>query len=255
MNLSISTIADLILSFITKYAGLVLSFTAKYAEYAEYAPMCTITFAQLSGIDQILKIFQTKQTKNVSPTPFLAMIMSCTLWIYYSYLIKDSVVLITNCTGLICGSLYFAIFCLYTTELSRRKYIGKLITVLAFLFAIFIECPWIFSIHPEEYKEFVVYACWLTTFILMSSPLASMGKVISDKNTKSMSLIMSIGMTTNGLTWALYAYFIKQADLLMFVPNAAGAIAGLIQLLLFCIYPSSTKFVHEYKAISDDSLF
>ena len=208
----------------------------------KYAPLCAIAFVQLSGIGPIYQIIKIKKTSNVSAIPFVAMIVNCILWVYYAQLVEDSVMFIANLTGIICGALYFGLYCMYTSAVSRKAETNRLAFLLSVVFGFLIPFPWIFGISPQEFKNLVAFVGCITAFFLMSSPLASMKKVIAAKNTSSMSLIMSIAMTTNGLTWAIYGYLIRNGDKFIVVPNAAGAVAGFVQLSLFCIYPSGQAY-------------
>ena len=206
----------------------------------KYAPLFAFGFVQLSGIGPIYQIIKTKKTENVSPMPFLALIVSCILWGYYAHLVQDLVIFIANVSGIICGSSYFALFCMYTSVTLRKHYTNILLLLLSCSFAFLTVFPIFFD--EKDMKMYVAFAGCILSIFMMSSPLVSMKTVMTERNTSSMSLIVSIAMTANGLTWAMYGMIIMHGNLFIVIPNVIGVVAGCVQLSLFCIYPSSKQY-------------
>ena len=197
-----------------------------------YAPLCATAFVRLSGIGFIHQIATTKQTNNICPIPFIAMMINSILGTYYGYLLNNFNVFIASSTGFVCGSLYFGLYLAYTTLQSRIHYL-KILLFSSIVLGVFIATPFVVAIgYPVDYIG--LGSCFMAVFT-MGSPLASMQKVLKEKNTNSMSLVMSLAMTANGITWTIYGIIIMHGNLFIVVTNLLGAIAGFIQLTLFCI--------------------
>merc|ERR1712098_270965 len=80
----------------------------------------------------------------------------------------------------------------------------------------------------------------------MASPLTAM---IQAKSTQSMSFAMSLAMTFNGLSWAIYGAIIAYCNPFICVPNGIGCVAGCVQLMLFWTYPKQRYFKLEQQDI------
>ena len=206
-----------------------------------YAPLCAVAFMQMSGAGPILEIIKTKQTGNICPIPFIAMIACSILNICYGYLLNDQIVFVASCSGVLCGFFYLGSYLICTTAQLRMHYLKILVSTFILLM-IFIGAPLVFEVEDHKYDTNYIGlgSCVLVVF-LMGSPLSAMKTVLKDKNTKSMSFIISLSMTVNGVLWLIYGIVIMHGNLIFVIPNALGAIAGFIQLALFCIYPSSSE--------------
>ena len=201
-----------------------------------YIPLCATAMVRMSGIGPMYTMATLKETGNVNPMPFIAMIISSSLGMYYSWLINNFIIFIGSCSGIVCGSIYFCIFCMYSAPKSRRRYL-KIFGISSVVCLLYAALPFILSI--TDHTNYIGFGVCTLAVLTMSSPLASMRKVLKEKNTKSMSLSISIAMTINGMTWTIYGIIIMDCNLFIVIPNALGAVAGFVQLSLFCIYPSA----------------
>ena len=204
-------------------------------EIITYAPILAIAFVQISGIDPVLQIVRNKNIGVVSAIPFLALTVNASLWTYYGVLIGDLTVWISNAAGILCGSAYFLVFCLYANAVIRRSNIRIAIGV-AVLLAMAMKLPILFNDGRYE-SEYVGFLGCISAVCMMCSPLGHMKRVMNEESTQSMSLVVSLAMTLNGLSWAIYGAIIADYNLFIVAPNFIGCIAGCIQLVLFVIYP------------------
>lgn len=58
----------------------------------------------LSGVPQIIKIFQRKSAKDISPTTYITVILGTVIWILYSLQIKNTPLLLSNSIGIIANT-------------------------------------------------------------------------------------------------------------------------------------------------------
>lgn len=204
-----------------------------------YAPICAVFMVQLSGIAPIYQIIAHKHTGNVSPIPFHAMVFNCILWTCYGLINVDSTVLFANAAGVLFGTAYLIIFCIYSTSAVRKR--NVIVFVVLILISMFcIQFPiWI---DASRYRvQYIGFIGSFTAFLLMSSPLTEMRRVIREKSTQRMSKWMSLAMTFNGLSWTIYGAIIDDYNPFICIPNGFGFIAGCIQLMLFWTYPKKSS--------------
>ena len=205
----------------------------------QYSPSVALALLQISGLDPIIQILKTKETNDVNYVPFIAMIMNFTVWTYYGYLITDWVVFGSNLGGFICGCWYLTVYCCYAEALIFRRIRNYLIALSLGLIAIVTSVSLIE--HGKYAPDIIGFLGCGCSILLMASPLSTMKKVMDEKNTSTMSLFMSISITLNCALWTSYAIFIENMNPFILVPNLTETFAGLIQLVLFCIYPSSEE--------------
>ena len=212
------------------------------AALIKLAALCAVAGVQLSGIDPIYQIYKAKHSGNIRPIPFIAMILNGVLWTNYAFLVGDGIVLVSNVASFLFGSVYFTIFCVYSSAEIRKYYMTRLAQA-ALLLLFGLKLITMKSSNPETLIGFV--GCLGVTF-MMGSPLISMQRVCKEKSTESMSLPMAIAITFNGFSWTSYGFLVLNGDLFIVVPNVIGFLAGCTQIALFMLYPS-TKQHHEPK--------
>ena len=175
------------------------------------------------------------------------MIINYILCSFYGLLIDDIIICTGNIAGILCGTAYFGVFCMFSTETSYwLEFIKYTLCVLLS----FIIVPRFFQVPNDEYVNFIGFLGALLSFIMMASPLSTAKKVLSEKCTKSMNIVVSLAMTMSGASWVMYGLIAEEhKDLLIIVPNGLGCFAGCIQLYLF--YHFSYSSTVEYDAVPE----
>uniref|UniRef100_M4B7Q9 Sugar transporter SWEET1 n=1 Tax=Hyaloperonospora arabidopsidis (strain Emoy2) TaxID=559515 RepID=M4B7Q9_HYAAE len=76
--------------------------------------------------------------------------------------------------------------------------------------------------------------------VMFGSPLILVKKVVQERNTSYLPLTMIVaGAVTCGF-WILYGLLLQ--DAFVIVPNTANLLIGVVQLMLFCIYPRGKTY-------------
>mmetsp|Transcript_58812 Transcript_58812/g.97315 ORF Transcript_58812/g.97315 Transcript_58812/m.97315 type:complete len:182 (+) Transcript_58812:1-546(+) len=178
----------------------------------------------------IKQILSNKTTGDLSCFPFVSLYTNCAIWTLYGWLQSDPTLLYANAVGLVCGAAYTAIFAKYTHQSMSKYFVGS-----AGILGVFLSSPvWAPLVGTDAPTVLGTFGM-STAVVLMASPLAVVGTVIKQKSTASLPFVVSLAMTTNGLCWGAYGWFVID-DFYVYVPNVLGCAAGLIQLSLFAIY-------------------
>ncbi|QHO20381.1 Bidirectional sugar transporter [Arachis hypogaea] len=83
----------------------------------------------------------------------------------------------------------------------------------------------------------------LSSSTLASSLHSHLGRqVIKDKSVKYMPFCLSLANFCN-VVWTVYACL--KWDLFILIPNALGALSGLVQLILYAVFYRSTNWDQE----------
>ncbi|ETO37050.1 hypothetical protein RFI_00013 [Reticulomyxa filosa] len=208
-------------------------------------PLFAFMLVQASGLSPILHILREKKTFNYSPFPFVALFTNSYLWTFYGYLTNDNTLLYASVAGkrtffcAFAGLVYMSIFHKYTSMKMLPYYVGSFSIMSACFGASF------FMLHNDPQSTSAVLDVLglvgsVTSVTLMASPLACIQQVLQDKNTNSMPFPISLAMTFNGFSWFCYGWFVT-GDPFIYAPSGLGLLAGMAQLSLFVIYPSSKK--------------
>eukprot|EP01084_Bolivina_argentea_P135540 238812_1 len=192
-------------------------------------PLLAYFAVQASGIPTIRKIINDKSTKKENPLLFIMLVVNGFVWSCYGILTDDSVILITNATGVILGIIYSAIFYQYCPN---KQYMIKLvqgsfatITIL-FLFTFFSD--------PQFAVNSLGLLGSLSAILLMSSPLVVMQMVIKEKTSIYLPVPTVIATFINALSWLLYGVTVK--DPYVWFPNGIGLLAAIVQVCLLFAY-------------------
>jgi len=89
----------------------------------------------------------------------------------------------------------------------------------------------------------------LTCFYM--SPLSTLYRVISTRNSISFSWRLSLSCFINGVMWTVYGSFI--GDLFIAIPNGAGVILAGLQLICIWIFPRSDDIKSIFSRSQHDS--
>lgn len=142
-------------------------------------------------------------------------------------------ILWANLPGFIMGSFY-SITCFSRAEPSVR--FKEELTYMGFLLGV--TCPILFTamFGPDRSEMrvssgFTANAC---LFLYYASPLSTIAEVIRTKSAETLYWPMVLANGINGGSWTAYGAFLREP--FVFVPNGAGALLAIIQLLLVCVY-------------------
>eukprot|EP00484_Ammonia_sp_Unknown_P022617 CAMPEP_0197025486 /NCGR_PEP_ID=MMETSP1384-20130603/5807_1 /TAXON_ID=29189 /ORGANISM="Ammonia sp." /LENGTH=217 /DNA_ID=CAMNT_0042454019 /DNA_START=24 /DNA_END=677 /DNA_ORIENTATION=+ len=195
--------------------------------FGQLIPLLAYFGVQASGIPTIRKIINEKSTKSENPLMFVMLVVNGFVWACYGILAAESVVLISNATGVILGIIYCAIFyqfCPNKQQMFKLIQASFAIITILFLFTFFSE--------PLFAVNCLGLLGSLSAILLMSSPLAVMNAVIRDQTSIYLPIPTVVTTFINALSWLLYGIVVK--DPFIWFPNAIGLLAAIVQVgLLF----------------------
>ena len=109
-----------------------------------------------------------------------------------------------------------------------------LITVF-FIWMIVVSVVVMVSLTRTEREHIVGVVANINLVIFYASPLSTIRKVVSTKDSSSIHRILLIMMIFNSVFWCIYSIAIN--DMILFIPNAIGFFFGVFQTILCLIYP------------------
>ncbi|KAM3232461.1 Bidirectional sugar transporter SWEET6a [Capsicum chinense] len=206
-------------------------------------------FLFLSPGPTFVKIVKAKSVMEFKVDPYVATILNCAVWVFYGmpFVHPDSVLIVTiNGFGLAIELFYVGIFFIYSDWAKRRKIIIALIIEIIFmviLISITLTC-----LHGTKDRSMLIGIVAIVFNIIMyTSPLTVMKKVITTKSVKYMPFYLSLANFANGIVWAIYA--LLKFDIYVLIPNGLGSLSGLVQLLLFAAFYSTTNWNEDEKEV------
>ncbi|KAI3815482.1 hypothetical protein L1987_15151 [Smallanthus sonchifolius] len=196
-----------------------------------------------SPIAQFRQIVKRKSAENYNGTPYVATLLSCSLWILYGLLDPDDGLLIVtvNTAGATMQALYLVLLFIYSSKEKRVQYFEFVILdivffgmVLAFTLVAFGE---------DSRRTFTGVLCATFTLMMYAAPLATLRTTIKTKSVEYMSILLVFSLFLNGCVWFTFALLVT--DIFVIVPNALGILLGSIQLIVYLKYKNSTPELSE----------
>eukprot|EP00049_Salpingoeca_infusionum_P022473 m.370072 g.370072 ORF g.370072 m.370072 type:complete len:338 (-) comp52081_c0_seq1:214-1227(-) len=191
----------------------------------QVAGPCFFLALQISGLASVRQIVKTKSTGGLSMLPFISLFTNCVIWTWYGHLIADPTVLLPNCSGVVLGGAYTLAYLRYSKETQLPLLVGSGAIVSAISAAAL-------SLPTETALPIIGYTGDVLAVILMASPLATVKTVLQEKSTRALPFPVSMATFLNAASWTCYGYFVM-GDPLIWIPNALGLLASVVQLSLF----------------------
>lgn len=170
----------------------------------------------------------------MSPVPFITFFVSGCLWVKYGLIQNNSNLVLTNIAGSVLQLMYIGVFYIYTVKKSQFH---RLLTVS--LFVLFTPLLYLhyFQTNVSLATRHLGLVCCCLSVCCYASPFASVREVFHTKSTGSMSFMLIFFNFVSAACWFFYGVMLD--DSFLAIPNILGMVLGLMQLALFCIYPSS----------------
>ncbi|KAL7691056.1 putative SWEET sugar transporter [Plasmopara halstedii] len=197
-------------------------------------------FASL--IPDIRVVHQQKSTDSMpSSLPVLSMMANCVAWGLYGLLIDDYFPLVaTNLIGLAFSLCYLIVY--YQNEkYKKRLRLEIFVTILVLLGLIsYPSVAGFEGVNERTIQDVVGFVTIIVSMVMFGSPLVLVKRVIQERSTELLPLTMVIAGAVNCVLWLAYGLLLD--NLFVVVPNAANLLLGIMQLMLFCIYPRSRTY-------------
>ncbi|XAR55168.1 hypothetical protein NMG60_11030584 [Bertholletia excelsa] len=195
----------------------------------------------LSPVPTFVQIWKKGSVEQFSPTPYLATLVNCGLWVLYGLPMvhPHSLLVVTiNGSGVVIELVYLLLFIRFSDQ---KKRLRVLVVMLAeFVFLGVLALLVLSLVHTTKLRSTVVGSLAVAGNILMyASPLSIVKMVITTKSVEYMPFYLSLAAFANGVCWTSYA--VIRFDPFIAAPNGLGTLFGLLQLLLYAAFYKSTK--------------
>ncbi|GFP91243.1 bidirectional sugar transporter sweet2 [Phtheirospermum japonicum] len=163
----------------------------------------------VSPIPTFRRIIRGRSTEEFSGLPYIYALLNCLICLWYGMpVVSSGIILIAtvNSVGAIFQLIYIIIFIIYADRKRKLKMLGLLVAVFS-VFAVIV----IVSIR---------------------------NMVIRTKSVEYMPFYLSLATFLMSLSFFIYGLF--KEDAFISVPNGVGAILGIIQLVLYFCYSTSS---------------
>eukprot|EP00056_Hartaetosiga_gracilis_P017652 m.8008 g.8008 ORF g.8008 m.8008 type:complete len:323 (+) comp5983_c0_seq1:43-1011(+) len=180
---------------------------------------------QIAGATASRQIIKDKSVGVLSILPPLSLFTNCVIWGWYGHLIDDFPVMLPNLSGAAFGLVYTAIYLRYAEKIPVGLLAGSgalisTITAVAIMG------------DTETVVPYIGIVGDVLAVILMASPLATIKTVLKEKSTRALPFAISLATLFNAASWTTYGTLVM-GDPLIWVPNALGLAAALVQMAMF----------------------
>ncbi|KAI3772379.1 hypothetical protein L6452_03564 [Arctium lappa] len=193
----------------------------------------------LAPLPTFYKIYRKKSSEGYQAIPYMVALFSAALLLYYAFLKTNAYMIVCiNGIGCLIEIIYLSVYLFYAskrTKISTIKFIsvfniGGLGTVLV-LSLVLVKGP--------KRVEVVGWTCAVINLAVFAAPLSIMRKVIRTKSVEYMPFMLSFSLTLCATSWFFYGFFVN--DYFIAVPNVAGFLFGITQMILYGVYKDSKK--------------
>ncbi|CAI9767887.1 unnamed protein product [Fraxinus pennsylvanica] len=193
----------------------------------------------LAPVPTFYRICKRKSTEDFQSIPYSVALFSAMLYLYYAFLKKNVVMLITiNSVGCVFEVVFLTIFMVYATKKSKIFTTKLLILFNIGALGLIIGCTYFLSEGNKRVK-IVGSICSAFSLSVFAAPLSIMRQVIKTKSVEFMPLPLSLFLTICAIVWFFYGLFIK--DLYIAAPNVVGFLFGIAQTVLYAMYKNRSQ--------------
>jgi len=191
------------------------------------------TIAQfLTGLFTVRRVWRMSSPGDLSPVPFVAATLGCSLWCLYGIILEDDTIIYTNAVGICLNAFYVGVFLTYSSHkvrLSRQIFFAVIVLASVFLY--------LKNLTNQSLtgKNELGLVCTVVSLASCASPLVALKHVIRTKSTDSLPFPLILSIFLVCFQWWMYGMLIE--DLYMQITNLLGTVISFAQLSLFLIYP------------------
>jgi len=211
--------------------------------------MAACVFLFLSPVPTIRKVTANKTAGAFSDTPYIVGLTNCMLWNIYALMQGLTQPLYTNVLGAVCNSIYIGFFLVFHENRNRMMLIAK-VTFLAVLVGVVFAASQIVLAQggsADLSNQIVGISADFFNAGMYGAPLAALSVVIATRSVETMPLAMTLGCLVASLCWGTYAKWI--GDYNMGLPNDAGLMLGIVQLIVYFKYRNASPDVAREKLV------
>jgi solute carrier family 50 protein (sugar transporter) len=177
---------------------------------------------QGSAVKTALKILEEQSVQQLSPLPFLSLLVNCIVWSLYGLLKSDNTVLVPNAIGILAGSICVLSYERYSQINSTKLYFAGLLVVLYTIKCFF----------AGDFTSIGLVGCALAVLV-SGSPLATIRTVIRDKSTAALPFLSSMFTWLNACSWTLYGIIVANDPMVYYLVFAIYRYIRQLTILLY----------------------
>lgn len=192
----------------------------------------------VSPVPTFYRIYKNKSTESFDSFPYVVVLFSATMWVYYGILTLDILLLTINIGACIAEVTYLIIF-LYYAPSKSRVYTMKLMLLINF--GIFASLLLISNLFIKESKRAQITGgiCASFAVAVFLAPLTIIRLVIKTKSVEYMPVSLSVFLTLSAIAWFSYGVLLR--DLFVAIPNVFGFLLGVAQIIIYLMYMNHDK--------------
>ena len=180
---------------------------------------------QISSLKTAITIAKERSVGDLSPIPFLSLLMNGSVWLIYGSVKSDWTILVPNFTAVLTGAVCASLFHINSkATVSPLLYLTVLVVVVSSIYL---------GSRSDLHSLGLIGV--VLSILLMGSPLATVSIVVREKRTDSMPFTTSLTTFLNCLAWTSYGYLVAD-DPMLWIPSSIGLILAMFQLALFVVY-------------------
>ncbi|KAK7405367.1 hypothetical protein VNO78_06619 [Psophocarpus tetragonolobus] len=194
----------------------------------------------VSPIPTFRRIIRNGSTEMFSGLPYIYSLLNCLICLWYGTpLISPDNLLVTtvNTIGAAFQLVYIIIFLMYAEKTRKVRMLGLLLAVFGVFVSILVGS---LEIGDRATRRiFVGFLSCASLISMFASPLFIIKLVIRTKSVEFMPFYLSLSTLLMSISFFLYG--LLNIDAFIYVPNGIGTVLGMIQLVLYFYYKSSSN--------------
>lgn len=214
-----------------------------------YISMASCVYLFMSPLPTMLKIKAQNTPGDFPDTPYIVALTNCTLWIMYALLKGLAQPLYTNVLGAVLNVIWIAIFMIYHDNKNRVMLMGKVMVLMALCGAA-LTGALVIGGDTSQGQQVVGITADIFNAGMYGAPLAALSVVISTRSVECLPFPMVLGCFVASLCWGTYAKWI--GDYNMGLPNDAGLILGVVQMIVYAKYRKAGQDQAREKLVDGD---
>jgi solute carrier family 50 (sugar transporter) len=223
------------------------------------APVLGVIMSEFLAFGPLPAVLQCRKAKSmgeVNPFLFPLLFGNGIGWVIYASATRNLFVFLGNI-----GAVGLSLFYLLTAHtLAGCDDVRKKLEIMTlFLVSMWGTAGFVAAMLEDKMQAIAMIGILgnIIVFLMFASPLSTFPKVIKKKNSSSINRPFAICQVLNCVVWV--AYGTATNDLYVAMPNVAGLILGIVQMVLILRYPAISCVVDvearapNYAAFSNES--
>ncbi|KAJ0575481.1 putative SWEET sugar transporter [Helianthus annuus] len=193
----------------------------------------------LAPMPTFYKIYRKKSSEGYQAVPYMVALFSAALLLYYAVLKTNAYMIVSiNCIGCFIEIAYLSVYIFYAPKNAKISTLTciSIFNVCGLGTVMLIS---LILVKGPKRVELVGWICAVINLAVFAAPLSIMRRVIRTKSVEYMPFMLSFSLTLCATAWFFYGFFVN--DFYIAVPNVAGFLFGIVQMILYCVYKDSNK--------------